>query len=311
MSFKFRSLVILILLLGASSLLADDSARVVYAEGEGFTLVRGGTSLYYDLFSEGAEGLILQGGDLLLTEEDTWLEIQLGGSSSIIKISENTTFTLKSLQNEGGIFKVSYGRVRARVEKLTTDTPFWIEGGDTVAGVRGTDFGYDLFYDGNSPEKKNVSIYCFEGKVEVVRRLDTAEGDVYQADSDFAKGKDYTSTVLLGRNEMVSVSSEDKTAPLDKKKIESEVKEYWEINDFLYEDEEDMEQMNFQDFHNDAELLRQGALYSTLTGAFIAGAGLTAYLVADDSSMGFGLTTVGSSLIAAGGYFYIRSLILP
>ncbi|WP_168203457.1 FecR family protein [Oceanispirochaeta crateris] len=292
--------------------MADDSAMLVYAEGEGFTLVRGGKSLYYDLYSQGAEGLLLEGGDLLLTEEDTWLEIQLGGSSTIIKISENTTFTLKSLQNEGGIFKVSYGRVRARVEKLTTDTPFWIEGGDTVAGVRGTDFGYDLFYDGSSPEKKNVSIYCFEGKVEVVRRLDTEEGDAYQADSDFAKGKDYTSTVLLGRNEMVSVSSEDKTAPLNKKKIELEVKEYWEINDFLYEgEEEDMEKMNFQDFHNDAELLRQGALYSTLTGAFIVGAGLTAYLAADDSSMGFGLTTVGSSLIAAGGYFYIRSLILP
>ncbi|MDA3956055.1 FecR domain-containing protein [Oceanispirochaeta sp.] len=314
MSFKFRYLFIILITLGAAVVQAESSAEIVYAEGEGFTIVRKGQSLYYDLYESSVEGMILQGGDLVLTEESTWVEIQIGGSATLIKIAENTTFTLKSLQNEGGIFKVSYGRVRARVEKLIGDTPFWMEGADTVAGVRGTDFGYDLFYDEASPEKKNVSVYCFDGKVEVVRRLETPEGEDFQADSSFEKGKENTSTVILRKNEMVSVYSEDRTAPLDKKRIQSEVKEFWEINDFNYEpapEAKTASQGSFQTFHNDADLLRRGALYSSITGALIVGAGLTAYWGADDINTGIGLSVVGSSLITAGGYFLIRSLIIP
>ncbi|MBF9018440.1 FecR domain-containing protein [Oceanispirochaeta sp. M2] len=294
----------------AFPLSAQSSAEIVYAEGEGFSLVRNGESEYYDIYLGEAEGLELRGGDLILSEAGTWIEIQLAGSGTIIKIAENTTFTLKTLQNEGGTFEVSYGRVRARVQKLTSETPFWIEGSDTVAGVRGTDFGYDLFYDPASPEKKNVSVYCFEGEVEVVRQLETEVEEDFVADSDFAKGKEKTSTVILRRNEMVSITSEDKTAPLNKSRIESEVKEFWEVNEFIFEPEPDTEQNTFQLFHNDVKQLRQGALVSTITGTLLAGGGAAAYILMDAESVGIGMMTVGSSMIAAGGYFLIRSFIL-
>lgn len=286
----------------------DSSAEIVYADGEGFSLVRNGESEYYDIYLGDAEGLKLQGGDLILTEGNTWIEIQLAGSGTIIKIAENTTFTLKTLQNEGGTFEVAYGRVRARVEKLTAETPFWIEGSDTVAGVRGTDFGYDLFYNPDTPEKKTVSVYCFEGKVEVVRQLALEGDEDFRADPDFAEGKDKTSTVILRKNEMVSIASEDETAALSKERIESEIKEFWEINEFIYEPEP--EQSSFNRFHNDVKQLRQGAMISSLTGALIVGGGVAAYYLSDDPSMGIGFMTVGSSLIAAGGYFLIRSFLI-
>ncbi len=306
----FKSLIFIPLILLSSGLFAQTTAEIVYAEGEGFSLVRNGETVYYDLYEEPAEGMMLQGGDLVLTEAGTWLEIQVGGSATVIKVAENTTFTLKSLQEEGGIFKVSYGRVRARVEKLSGETPFWIEGSDTVAGVRGTDFGYDLFYDENSPEKKNVSVYCFDGKVEVVRQLEPGD-DSAPPVPNFEKGKEKTSTVILSRNEMVSVYSEDKTAPLNKKRIESEVRDFWEVNDFIFAPPEpETVENSFQVFHQDAVLLRKGALYSSILGSVLVGAGATTYMLADSWQTGMGLAYIGSSLIAAGGYFLIRSFVI-
>jgi len=311
MFYRSQTLLITCFLLLSAGLSAQTAAEIVYAEGEGFSLVRDGSTTYHDLYSETAEGMVLQGGDLLLTEADTWLELQIGSSMTIIKIAENTTFTLKSLQDEGGIFKVSYGRVRARVEKLTGETPFWIEGSDTVAGVRGTDFGYDLFYDEKSPEKKNVSVYCFEGKVEVVRRLESAEDKPFIPDSDFEKGKEKTSTVILGKNEMVSVFSEDKTAPLNKKRIDSEVMDFWEDNTFLYvPPQPEQVPMTFDVFHDDVILLRKGALYTSLIGSSLIGVGAAGYYLADSRDTGFGFAYIGSSLIAAGGYFLIRSFVI-
>lgn len=311
---RFKSQILILFCILSSlivlPLFAESSAEVVYAEGEGFSLVRNGQSDYYDIYLGDADALELKGGDLILTEADTWVEIQLADSGTIIKIAENTTFTLKTLQNEGGVFEVSYGRVRARVEKLTSDTPFWIQGSDTVAGVRGTDFGYDLFYDPASPEKKNVSVYCFEGEVEVVRQLETGVDESFSADSDFAEGKAKTSSVILRKNEMVSIESEDKTAPLDKSRIESEVKEFWELNEFIYEVEPEISGLDSQHFFNDKKLLRQGALIASITGVAIAGTGTAAYFMLDSQSTGIGLMTVGSSMIFASGYFLIRSFIL-
>jgi len=311
MFFRSKPFILTTFLLFAASLYAQTNAEIVYAEGEGFSLVREGTTRYYDLYAEPAEGMILQGGDLLLTEAGTWLELQIGGSGTVIKVAENTTFTIKSLQDDGGIFKVSYGRVRARVEKLTGETPFWIEGSDTVAGVRGTDFGYDLFYDQNSPERKNVSVYCFEGKVEVVRYLETEKDKPFIPDADFKKGKDKTSTVILGRNEMVSVYSEDKTASLSKKKIDSEVSNFWEKNNFIYAPPQpEAVSMTFKDFNEDAALLRKGALYTSILGTVITGAGATTYFFTDSKDGGLGVMAVGSSLIVASTYFLIRSFIV-
>ena len=320
-----RRILLTIMLLAGGLLLAEEQAELVYAEGDGFTLVRNGEQRFYDLWEEPAEGLILEGGDMLLTEAGTWLEIRL--ADSLIKVAENTTFSLNSLQEKGGTFEVAYGRVRARVENLTKDSPFWIGGSDTVAGVRGTDFGYDLFFDPASPEEKSVNVYCFKGKVEVVRHLEPEENEEFRADKDFSRGKELTSTIILRRNEMVSVDSTKTHEALVRQELDDGIKEFWEVNTFLYEppaeddEEEDVpentadggiqeRENSFKIFHNDTRRLRQGAAVAGITGTLLAGAGAAAWILADDPGVGTGLIGVGSSLIAAGGYFLIRSFVI-
>ncbi len=316
-----KPLLLSFMILAGSLLGAQDQAELVYAEGEGFTLVRDGEGEFYDLWEAPAEGLVLEEGDLLLTEASTWLEIRL--ADSLIKVAENTTFSLKTLEKRGGHFEVAYGRVRARVENLTAEDPFWIGGSDTVAGVRGTDFGYDLFYDPASPEKKSVNVYCFRGRVEVVRHLEAPEDEEFRADDQFSRGKELTSTLILHRNEMVSVDSTKPREPLVRSRVDKDIREFWETNTFLYEPPEEEDESgetadgavrdkggSFQIFHNDAYRLRQGGAIAGIAGALVCGAGAAAWLLADDASTGTGLVGVGSSLIAVGSYFLIRSVIL-
>ncbi len=305
-----KGLIPFLLLLAALPLAAADSAEVVYAEGEGLTLIRNGESIYYDVYLGEADGLALEPGDLVLTEGNTWVEILLNESGTVIKVAENTTFFIKSIQDACGVFEVSYGRVRARVEKLTRDTPFWMGGGDTVAGVRGTDFGYDLFYDAASPEKKSIRVYCFDGEVEVVRRMDAPEGEDFVPDDEFSTGKEYSSTVLLRQNEMVAVDSE-KSEDLRKQRVEPDIKDFWETNEFIYVPAESEEAgFSFESFNNDARELRQAGIITVLSGSLIAAGGAASYYLADSTGTAIGLGTVGGTMIIAGGYFLIRSFIL-
>jgi hypothetical protein len=281
-----------------SFLFAQEQAELVFAEGEGFTLVRQGDSVFYDLYEEPVEGMVLMTGDVILTEQDTWLEIEINQTGSLIKIAENTTFSINSLESQGGVFKVSYGRIRARVRKLTDDSPFWVQGTDTVAGVRGTDFGYDIFYKREAPEQTRTDVYCFEGSVEVVKQLDdTEEPEAF-------------ASVILGRNEMVTVFS-DSQETLEKEKVTAELKEYWGEKDFQYEPVLSDKSSFIKTFHNDTKQLKQAALFSAGTGVLIGGIGIASYLWADASGgTAIGLGSIGGFLVGTGGYFFIRALVL-
>ena len=291
---------------------AQEQAEIVFAQGEGFSLVRKGNTEFHDLYLEAAEGMTLLTGDVILTEDNTWMEIELNHSRSLIKIAENTTFTINSLENSGGTFQVSYGRIRARVEKLSDETPFWIQGVDTVAGVRGTDFGYDLFYDRESPELTRTDVYCFQGKVEVVQIPVSRE----ESAGTLKKGEGgNTQSVIIGKNEMVSVLS-DSREPLEVERVSRDLKEYWDVNEFEYEPIEEKAQINpdvnsFAAFHNDSRQLRQAALFSGVSGVLITATGLAGYLAADSPmSFAVGMGTVGGILLGGAGYFAIRAMIL-
>ncbi len=286
---------------------SQETAEIVFAEGEGFTLVRNGDNTFHDLYEEPVEGMALLPGDLILTEQGTWLEIEINRTGSLIKIAENTTFTINSLENRGGTFQVSYGRIRAKVEKLTDDSPFWVQGVDTVAGVRGTDFGYDLFFDRESPEKARTDVYCFQGKVEVVKvplSGESLDGTVQEPQS-----------VIIGRNEMVTVFS-DSDEPLEKERVSPDLKEFWGVNEFEYEPvgekaEINPESVTLTSFHNDSRQLRQAALFSSISGALIAGTGLAGYYLADSPpAFAIGMGGLGGFLLGGAGYFTIRAMIL-
>lgn len=240
-----------------STLSAQDfgSAVVVYAEGDGFTIVRNKDPQFYEIDYDPVMGMELQSGDLIQTENGTFLEIQLMESRSILKIAENTNFRLERVTSGGGgSFDIAYGRVRAKVNRLVQGNDFSIRGGSTVAGVRGTDFGYDRIYqveDGARLTKTRV--YCFEGSVAVsqVPQAEEAENPDDSAPSeenaspeggapDAAFSDEETppaEEILITANEMVELDeitpddAEGEAEPepvMEKKAIHRDIRTFWE-----------------------------------------------------------------------------------
>ncbi|MDA3850997.1 MAG: FecR domain-containing protein [Spirochaetaceae bacterium] len=215
----------------ALSLSAQFGAEIVFAEGDMFTVVSpDGKSQSYEPLMDDVLGMTIALGETILTERGTYIEIILNNSSTIIKIAENTTFRLKSLSADGGgVLEVTYGRIRARVDKFTNDQNFWITGYDTVAAIRGTDFGYDLFYDNNdATSARSTSVYCFDGEVEVIQqRLDPQ--DVI----DSNKRLESKDPLSITNDEMVTAQSNTPGDPLVKIPLNQEIRDYWEEHDFV------------------------------------------------------------------------------
>src|SRR6056297_2888538 len=181
---------------------ADAAAgSLIYASGTSFEVVRDGKSEVYDLAADIVEGFDFYPGDYINTYKGTFLEIQVTGSRNVLKIAENTSFKIdEASDQDSSRYKVSYGRVRARVQKLAGLSKFALAGPSMVAGVRGTDFGYDILY--NSEKNTTVaSVYCFEGQVDVQPTVNIVEteGDLAEVDLFSEHG------VELSADEMLSV----------------------------------------------------------------------------------------------------------
>jgi len=216
------------------------AGSLIYASGTSFEVVRDGNSEVYDLDSDIVEGLDFYPGDYINTYKGTFLEIQVTGSRNVLKIAENTSFKIdEASKPESSHYKVSYGRVRARVQKLAGLSQFALTGQSMVAGVRGTDFGYDILY--NSEKDTTVaSVYCFEGQVEVQPTVNIVETEEDLAEADLFSEHG----VELSANEMLSVYEvSDSTEITEESLVEpryafqrddlsSEIQTFWRQNDF-------------------------------------------------------------------------------
>ena len=212
---------VLLIALISGVLFASDPAVISYAEGTGFVLVSDGASAAFDIGADDVIGLPLKAGDTILTDDDSYVEIFLGaGNGGVIKIAESTTFTLMSLEADGGgVFKVAYGRIRVKVASLLGSSRIWITGHDTVAGVRGTDFGYDLFYDQTDDTSvKNSAVYVFEGEVDVVKYAKSTISKTDLMD---------TEPFLLASGKMVSTSSDKPEEKLRARNIDQNIIDFW------------------------------------------------------------------------------------
>lgn len=138
---------------------------VIYAEGQEVTIFRGDRLLTMDVVFDEVVGMDILEGDLIQTDDQTFLEIQLFPSRSIVNVAENTTFEVESIAESGGSFSLTYGRLRARVQRVTGTTPFQIRGSEAVAGVRGTDFGYDFVATRDTVGAPVTQVYVFDGEV--------------------------------------------------------------------------------------------------------------------------------------------------
>jgi hypothetical protein len=186
---------------------SDPYAFVIYAEGFNMSIYRNDTLESYDVLVDDVIGMPLLPGDLVQTDAGTFVELQVMPSRTVVKVAENTTFEIERLGGAGGgTFNMSYGRVRARVERITSNETFEVRGFSAVAGVRGTDFGYDMVVEREASNELQTNVYVFEGEVEVSEAA-AATGDG-ASDGDGTAGEvAEPQRVTIRANEMVNVVS--------------------------------------------------------------------------------------------------------
>jgi hypothetical protein len=221
---------------------------VVYAEGGEVAIFRKGEYITFDLSLADIVGLPILEGDLIQTEKASFLELQMYPTETIVKIAENTTFTVVGLSAGGGAtLDLAYGRLRSKVQKISGRDPFLVRGRGAVAGVRGTDFGYDFVAERDGAGiSADTKIYCFEGAVEITGPEKLLESPGPQKAPE---------VVIITANEMVRVretrpaevlppdqesppvpeSRHEKVLVFEKTEIEKPVLAFWDKNTFQAE----------------------------------------------------------------------------
>lgn len=225
--------VMILTLFGSIGFTQTPYATVVYAEGSTFSVIRAGKSVSYAVDNPDVFGLPIERGDILQTSPRTYLEVTIHPVSASVQIAENTSFRCdadESGQNSKG--ELYYGRVRAKVGKLSGSSTYRISSPSMVAGVRGTDFGCDHIFvrpqvaggEGTAEVASTAvvnRVFCFEGSVLVVPVSDPG-----------------LKTVLVGGGEMIESSattaSADGSIPVEltKTPVSTEVTEFWKGRQF-------------------------------------------------------------------------------
>ena len=194
---------------------------VLYADGVEISILRAGRLKTYGIFEDDVIGLVLLEGDIVQTEDNSFVEIQLFPSKNIVKLAENTIFKIDRMGTEGGgDYNIPYGRIRAQVARLNETAQFNIRSRNAVVGVRGTDFGVDYVIPSFDDLIPVLSAYCFEGSVDVASTITEA----VEAPS-----------VLIVADEMVEVSNDlpqgsSETETLTKKTLDIDIVDFWEEN---------------------------------------------------------------------------------
>ena len=160
---------------------------------------------------------IYEGGSVI-TGDDTFVEISLLNSRTLIKVAENTHFRLQHVEMQSGqsVFHVIAGRIRSRIDRLSPKHQFNFIASNTVSGVRGTDFGITVV----GPDG-DAQIYCFEGEVEVVpleylRPIPTGTFE----------------RTVVAADEMVTVPGEGAPPVIEKTPVPASIRAYWDAHPF-------------------------------------------------------------------------------
>lgn len=222
---KFIFMFILIISMLCLAQAADEvgKAVIIHAEGTGFVLTRNDSTDIIDFTETDWNGYEFYEGDIVNIEPDTFIEIQIYPSKTILKVSEYASFKIIDLNNNGsGILEILYGRIRVKSdEELETDS-IEIQGPETASGNKGTDFGYDFVY--TDEQGLLTEIYCFSGDLIVIEQA--VEGSE----------QEQAQKLVLGANEMLSLSEkkrfEQGELTFEKEALREKIATYWKDKSF-------------------------------------------------------------------------------
>lgn len=233
---KRASVLILFALLAGLAFGAETYASITYAEGSSFILVRNGKTATWSVSSDAVFGMEIMPGDIIQTGPATFLELFIAPISASIQIAENTSFRCDAdASGKKSTGELYYGRVRAKVAKLSGSSSYRISSPSLVAGVRGTDFGCDVIAVRPAKDASGTASSAMAALSPILHRVFCFEGSVLVAE---AQGSTLN-TVLINKNEMVEkivTSDAASVAPADqvlqKKSISAEVDAFWEARPF-------------------------------------------------------------------------------
>ena|GEM_PF-3401616 len=199
---------------------------VVYAEGKEFSIVRAGTIVRFPLNDDTHLGYAIINGDLLQTGASTFVEVQLKPKGTMLKIAENSSFVFQGIGGEKSETSLNllYGRVRAKVAKISGTESFTIRSKGTTAGVRGTDFGFDSILSpsaasGTATSASSIRVYAFSGEVAVAP---------YAPESSSAVAP----VVSVKAGELVVLDVSSAVPLVERRSVDDDIKTYWLTNDF-------------------------------------------------------------------------------
>jgi|JFJP01.1.fsa_nt_gi hypothetical protein len=215
---------VVLLFVWTSAWTQDKAVAVVeFSNGDDFIVIRKGRKLA----NQDPIGLELFQGDQLQTGDNVFIELRIISGNAIVKLAENTTFVLEKLGDGQTSMQLVYGRIRAKVERLSGTETFSIRSTQAVAGVRGTDFGVDVVASRQAAQGSTVTnAYCFEGAVEVTAFV---RSDALAAESLEAIPKTY----VIGAGEMVKVEGAAGKAEAIKVPLEKAIQGFWKENDYV------------------------------------------------------------------------------
>ncbi len=203
-------------------------ANVTYVDGASVTIVSGAVTRRYNPAVDDLFGLALSQGDIIQTGAGTYLELTINALSVRVQVAENTSFRCTAdatgRQSTGELY---YGRVRAKVSKLTGSDSYRITTPSLVAGVRGTDFGCDVIAVRQPAAVGRAAVdtvldrvFVFEGQVAV----QTAAVPSSSSASTVAPAA--AVPVLVNASEMVERLASGETV-VTKKTIDPQIAEFW------------------------------------------------------------------------------------
>lgn len=241
---KRASFIISFILLCGLAFAAGPYASVAYAEGASFILVRNGKTVTWPVSSDAVLGMEILPGDIIQTGPSTFLELFIAPISASIQIAENTSFRCDAdasgTKSTGELY---YGRVRAKVSKLSGGSSYRISSPSLVAGVRGTDFGCDVIAVRPAKDAAGASTSAMAALSPILHRVFCFEGSVLVGE---AAGSTLN-TVLINKNEMVekivtadpAATDPAAAAPaeqaLQKKALTPEINTFWEARPLVAE----------------------------------------------------------------------------
>jgi len=213
--------------------LEAQNAGIVYAEGGDFSVIHQRQEEYFSVGVDDVLGLPLEAGDLVQTGNGTFLEIQTTGSGALFKIAENTSFRLDHSGEDGSSrLDLTYGRVRAKVDAVAAGTFLEMRGLSVVAGVRGTDFGYDIIVTPRGTGEPVLQIYTFEGSVVVAEASPSADSGASLISRSSAQTTIQPGQMIVLPLSTVVAGNLQEALSRPPSTITTEVRDFWDAHPF-------------------------------------------------------------------------------